>query len=178
MTKARVSYRVLSIDPGTKITGWAVFEVDEIKHAGKYVCSSSIKYKPSYPKKGWLDRIEYMVARMINLVQSYGIDKVVIEQPEVFMRGRGVGASNSGAVVKLAGLVFAMKYAIIYSRKKRKAKVCQLVSVRKWKGNIPKEVTQRRIKKHLRLSITENNEADAVGLGSWYIKDCLGYRLG
>lgn len=169
------AYKILCIDPGLYVLGWAVFEIDEAKHTGRYICSSVIKYKPSYPKKDWLDKVSYMVSRVVNLVESYAIDKVVVEQPEVFMGGKGQAASNSGAVMKLTALVFAIKYAVIYSRKKRKAKVCQLVSVRKWKGNVPKRITQKRVKKHWGVKV-EGDEGDAVGLGDWYIRSYLGYK--
>ncbi len=149
---------LLAIDPGTKTTGWGVFQ------SNRYVCSSVIKIKNK--ELDWLQRIDYIILRFLNLLKSYKIDTVVVEQPELFMSThKGQAASNSGSILKVMALVFAIRTAA----KMRGVKVV-LISVRKWKGSVPKRITQMRIKRYLGIAVKDNNEADAIGIGLWYIR--------
>lgn len=159
--------RLLAIDPGTRRTGWAVFQVDLV---AKYVCSSVIEIKNK--ELSWIQRIDFIVIKVFNLLSSYKIDRVIIEQPETFIGSqRGNAAANTGTVAKLMALVFAIRTAVKYY-KKRKVEVV-LIPVRKWKGNVPKEVTQKRIKRYWGLDIESLDEADSIGLADYYVRKVL-----
>ncbi|KKK77481.1 hypothetical protein LCGC14_2853180, partial [marine sediment metagenome] len=48
-----------------------------------------------------------------------------------------------------------------------------LVPVPKWKGNVPKEITMDRSRKHWGWRGEDHNEGDAVGIGDWYFRKYL-----
>lgn len=156
---------LLAIDPGLKRTGYAVFKNNQ------YMCSGVIKVSK---KLGWIDRLDFIVVQIINLLSKYSIEIVVVEQPELFiMSSKGRAASNSGAVLKLTALVFSINAMMKY---RETGLECVLVSVRKWKGNVPKEITQRRVKRRWGVDLKSLDESDAVGLGTYYIEKVLGVR--
>jgi len=156
--------RILAIDPGLKKTGWCVFDTEE-----GYVCSSVISVKNR--SSDWVQKLDFVVIRVLNLISSYHIGTVIVEQPQLFLSSwKGQAASNSGAVLKLTALVFSIRAAAgLYKRRPE----CVLVTVRKWKGSTPKRITQRRIKRQWGVSPKDDNEADAVGLGSYYLREVL-----
>lgn len=171
-------YKMLSIDPGLSTTGWALFEVNEIMEEGKYI-ESGIILRPR-KKCDWMFRLEWVVANICAMVELAGITKVVIERPQVFMSGKGQAAGNAGSILKLTGLVYTIYGSLglvgISGGKVVKAGVdVMLVGVSKWKGQTPKRITQRRIMKHWRVLCEDHNEADAVGIGDWYIRKHLEY---
>lgn len=95
-------------------------------------------------------------------------DVVAIELPDY----RTEAASNSGALEKLVAFVFSLR-----ARMSPVARVV-LVPVRKWKGNLPKEITQRRVAKRWNWQGTDHNEADAVGIGDWLIQNSANMEFG
>jgi len=157
--KARKINRLLAIDPGTRKAGYAIFE------NGLYLCSDVIIIKNK--KLTWLQRVDFIIIEITQLLKHFKIDIVVIEEPQLFIGSRkGRAASNSGSVLKLTALVHSIR--IICRIKKIKV---YLIPVRKWKGTVPKAITQKRIKRHLGIDITQLDESDAVGLGLWYVRN-------
>jgi len=149
---------LLSIDPGTRKTGWAIFR------NSKYLTSGAIIIKDK--SLSWLQRNDVVGTRFDNLLSSYKINTVVIEEPGLFiMSVKGRAASNSGSILKLTALVHSLRVVA----RTRGIEVV-LMPVRKWKGNVPKEITQRRIKRHLGIDVKQLDESDSVGLGMYYIK--------
>lgn len=93
---------------------------------------------------------------------------VIIELPTNFHTPGGQAASLSGALLKLGFTAGAI------------AGACQtcvdrvhMIPVNMWKGQLPKQLTTKRVNKKYKLSLNwmnkENNEADAIALGDWWI---------
>jgi len=151
--------RLLAIDPGTRRAGWALFV------AGEYIRSGVVTVTNKELK--WLQRLDLITLELISLCRKYSVDKVVIEEPELFIGSvKGRAASNSGSVLKLTGFVYTLRSMCVSRRMQ-----VELIPVRKWKGSVPKHITQKRIKKHLGVEITQPDEADAVGLGLYYLRN-------
>jgi len=170
-------YRLLCIDPGTKVTGIALFEVWTDTKEGIYVHSEALKAEAS---DNWFDRLDKMLTKVVDeALYPYLPDIVLIEQPRHFFgTSKGQGAMNSGAIEKVAALVFAIWGAVHIIAGDEKEVECVLVPVNKWKGNVPKEVTQKRILTHWGIHFTgwtTDDEADAIGIGDWYIRKQLGF---
>jgi len=151
--------RLLSVDPGTKHTGWACF-------IGKnYDCSDVVSV--TNHKLSWLQRLDLMTVEVVSLCKKHNVDIVIIEEPQLFIGSlKGRAASNSGAVLKLTALVYSIR-----SLCKSRGLQVLLVPVQRWKGQVPKEVMQGRLEKQLGRVFTDNNESDAVGLGLWFLKN-------
>jgi len=99
-------------------------------------------------------------------------DRVLIEEPRLFLSTRkGQAASNSSAILKLVAMVYCMAGAL----KALFTENVVLVPVQQWKGNVPKEITQKRVLKHWGCKSGDDNITDAVGIGDWYIRKQLGY---
>lgn len=159
-----LGYKVLCIDPGLKTTGWALFKVNDLHDEGRYI-ESGVIVRPRQ-KCDWMFRLDNVRLKIRNIVEAKKATKVVIERPQVFLSGKGQAAQNSSAILKLTGLVFAI-YGTLSEVD------VMLVGVTKWKGQTPKRITQRRIMKHWKVLCKDHNEADAVGIGDWFIRKYL-----
>lgn len=156
---------MISLDPSTVATGWAVWRGNKLQGSGVW--------KPSrWDVSGeWLDRSKWMVLRVIELVAVWSGDrgggvKVVAELPEEWNgSARGDAARNGGALGKLQTLAGMILWAV--EGENRGTWVG--VTVRQWKGQVPKSVVQKRLEKRYGTKFLDDNESDAVGLGSWYI---------
>lgn len=110
------------------------------------------------------------------------LDKVVIELPAVWV-GKGSSkktraAARGGGVVKIAVMVGLV--AGLVGKKK-----VELVDVGRWKGQVKKSVTQRRVARRWGIKVGDDcagglmgvggcevvthDTVDAVGIGQWYL---------
>jgi len=170
---SKIIKHILTIDPGTKNLGWAIFGL-HTKNKATLVDSGFIKI-PS-KEKDWAKRIDLICIDLLNVYWSHHLHyaHLLIEQPEIFAGSRkGMAASNSGSVGKLLACVFQIKGMI--SREFPQFDI-DLISVRTWKGNLPKERTEYRIQKYWGRGGETSDESDAIGLGDWYIRRKLKYK--
>lgn len=156
--------RLLSIDPSTKTLGWALFDRRNGSADWRLVRSSYIRRRP---KADWMQGIDDMVAQLMGVAKKYGVHVVVIEKPQVFGGNAGVAAANTESVMKLSACVWAIRQAMRYVAPVMHV---ELVNVNKWKGQTPKSVTQMRVRRHWGWDGKDHNEADAVGIGDWWIR--------
>ena len=154
--------RFVTIDPGLKHLGWAVFESNKEKP----IASGTL----SPPRKvDWLHRLEWLVEKLSELIKEHDPSLIIIEEPQLFMSSaKGSSASASGSVLKLTALVHSLKVLgeWVYACE------VKLIKVSRWKGQVPKHIM------HKRLGLTEVSEisldeADAIALGLWYMRKCL-----
>lgn len=163
--------RLLCIDPGTRKMGVAMFEVDHRKRTSQLLKYFVVLIPKS--KGEWHARINTMTDRAIHFCNTNQPDMVLIEEPRLFLStGKGQAASNSGAVLKLV----ATAYCIAGALKALFTDRVIMVPVQQWKGNVPKEITQKRVLRHWNCRSGDDNITDAVGIGDWYIRKQLGYK--
>lgn len=185
---------VLSIDPAGRHMGWAFFELLPTRRA-HLVVSGGIDTPPapkanlelSMGSNGWVQNVDSVVNELgriyAQLQAEYKFSDsevlVLVELPDVYGSATGQAASNSGAIIKLMAVVFAVRTIFVAWGCK-----CLLYPVRVWKGTLPKEITQKRIVKYWRWGENahrstrgniNHNEADAVGIGDYHIRQVLGY---
>lgn len=159
---------LMSIDPGTRHLGVAVFRLYDVHREGR-----CIEYFPLDvgKKHKWEVRTADALAQVMSVCSRVKPKLVIIEQPQLFLSSsRGRAASNSGAVMKLTAVVFALYGALVGAGMK-----CELVPVSRWKGNVPKRITEKRVLLHWGCRSGNDNVIDAVGLGDWYIRKHLKY---
>jgi hypothetical protein len=119
----------------------------------------------------WVYAVDWMV-ESIRRVEGGGelISVAVIEMPSHLPTARGMAASNSGAILKLGFCVSSLRQAL-----RDDGIPVELIGVRFWKGQAPKEVTQRRMQQVWGVEYAKEDEYDAIGIGDWFVRRVLGY---
>jgi len=161
--------KVMTIDPGLTECGWAVFDIDHERQQGILKDCGVIRCRIG----DWVMRLDFVVDQVADLLDSCRTERVVIELPHTYAAGKGTVARNSGAIMKLGALVFSIRSTALME-----GVDVTLVSVAKWKGNLPKKITQKRIRTRWGWEGKNHNEADAVGIGDWYIRKSLRFTPG
>jgi hypothetical protein len=153
----------VSVDPGLNGCGLAFWsEADWLRLA------APVKVLNIYARKGtWAERADILGDRFKTELVARRVVAVYIEFPE-FMpdTARGWTSTAKGDVYKLSFLI-----GVLF-------RVCSelsipevtLVRVRDWKGQLPKEVVERRIKRRVPAVMRfkpMSHSWDAIGIGLW-----------
>lgn len=143
--------RILTIDPGISGTGWAVFSKQFV---------TPIAHGIIYPKEKEISKkFNYIVSYLQLIVKKMGVRQVYIEFPSYFQSAGGRVTAASGALVKLSNLVGAIMFAL----------EAKPIKVAQWKGQLPKEVVIKRIKKILPNCKAKSHDWDAIGIGLYVL---------
>ena len=138
----------LSIDPGTKDMGWALWEDNELSMCGLA------------RGKNWLETVQAL--------PKFTLKKLTIEDQQIYRRSP-INAHSLLAVARVVGAVIAYYDFVPHA----------IVSPAKWKGQLPKEVCNRRtLSKLTDLELRQfeiapcpaslkHNLIDAIGIGLW-----------
>lgn len=161
--KARTSVpsRSFSIDPGLGGTGWAWWN-------RRHLVTVGVITPPSAKKESdWTVRVQYIAQKMADvLLQSGGVgSKVTIYCEEMEYQ-----ASAKRAVAWKSGDLQMTVFLIGYLAARLRPCRFVLVPVRQWKGQLPKDVVQRRIVQTLGNEACIHHQIkthawDAVGIG-------------
>lgn len=148
--------QVLSIDPGTSGCGWAIWDITRRKNWELLRYGVFVPVKLRGNDTNDLQRWQYEAEQVSETVAGIGkyCESMYVEYPSVF--GGGV-AAQSGAIVKLATLV-----GMIMGGFQGES---ILVPVVNWKGQLPKEIVAKRVKKILPNCKAESHAIDAIGIG-------------
>lgn len=159
--------RWMSVDPATERCGWVLWDGREYVDGGTIVGKGD----------GWYERSRSIVDWLTGKAWCEGALLLVVEHPEIFAGGKGEAANASGSVAKLFGMVSMLRYgwysrhsAVIGGVREDAEVVCVDVTV--WKGQLPKSVVERRVKRELPDvdGWIDDNHVDAAGLGLWYMR--------
>lgn len=149
--------RIVTIDPGVKGTGYAVWR------GGLYwprleppIASGVLSVDRD---SSWSIRSAKMLREFYGLCKDYVPNRVICEYPEFFASGKGYASAAGGNLVKLAHLVGMFDGACVLSQ-------CpfSMMPVREWKGQMSKQLVIQRIRKRLGKTY-KSHAADAVGIG-------------
>lgn len=144
--------RILGIDPGTKITGWAV--IDAKAKTENYLVGGIIKLA----NFGEVEKLGELYKNIVELIEEYQIQIVALER--VFL------AKNVNSTIKLAEARAAVMVAAStnnlslfeYSPKEVKLLVAGF-------GSATKEAMQLSVKRHFKLDFDISTDAaDALGI--------------
>lgn len=153
-----VVFPLLAIDPGKRALGWAVFTNEALHSAG--VARSDAK-----------DTAQ-VASEMVQQMGEGGIATLVVEQMRVYPGPQQKGDQND--LIDLAyisgGIHTLYRHSLVSHR---------LVPARAWKGQVPKDIMEQRIRRSLtgtEVALVEasiqtvppslrHNAWDAVGLG-------------
>lgn len=159
----------VTIDPGLGATGIAVWDAETWKHLERPVETRLWRIGHKWQRsKPWWERAQIQGRRLKALLypdgteveKVYGeVEKVYCELPMFFEGESGHAVASEGSLVKLTYLVgvFAGIAGSSFIP----------VSVADWKGQMPKDVANRIIRRILNVGPKEyvRDEWDAVGIG-------------
>jgi len=144
----------LTVDPGVGGTGLALWGAYPRKGPRVTLCITP------ETKGSWELRAQQVVLQYGEFLKKYHPDSTYIEEPSVWMTPKGLasaGRGDVGKLIEIVGMLSVMTY--IY---------CEQwpikVPVVKWKGQLPKNIVDRRIKRILGKTYNEH-VSDAVGMG-------------
>jgi hypothetical protein len=152
--------RWLSLDPGTRRTGWAYWNDERLVEWGL------VTAKDIATTSWWL-RSRLMANRVYDLVERLDPAFVLSEFPQEMAGGRGAVALASGAVRKLAAYV-----GMLEGRLAAMDVRLEIVEPMTWKGQVPKPITEKRVRRDY-PQLPEglwHDTVDAIGIGRWFLK--------
>mgnify|MGYP001557945809 CR=1 FL=1 len=163
---------LIAIDPGLHSTGWAIFA--PVGHQYPYPLNAGLVQLPrTYIDQDILVRANAVGEQVTELAQRHSCKTAVIEFPMHFGGSGGDAAARAGDTLKLAACVGA-----IAGNLHSKGIVVASVRVIDWKGQLPKDVVIRRLKRLIgeqacaKLNL-EKDSWDACGIGMNH----RGYRI-
>lgn len=151
--------KILSIDQSTKISGYSIFDNKQLISYGKLEVDT---------KENPIERMNQMYDKIVNLINSIQPDFIVFEDVQ-FQQNYGTFQQLS----QLQGIVMS----ILFERNIG----FQIVQPTKWKSFCQikgrkrieqKANTIQMVKEKYNLEVSED-EADAIGIGTWAINNLL-----
>lgn len=156
---------IMAIDPGTRVVGWAVGEVETCQ----LVSCGIVTLKYNQLKLDTFYRVRAIATGLQDICLVHKPSIVVIECPRAWASIKGRGSALSG---KLGILQFGFGYLVRALDELNFIKCYIPIPATKWKGQLPKEIMfERMIKKYcLSMKCTERNfnATDAIGLFNYY----------
>lgn len=146
--------KILSIDPSSRKCGWAVMDQELAFKSG---C-----WKPSQAKSA-PSRLEQLANFMRGLCVEHQPQFVVIEAPNRKPLGRAAKFSSQAMIGygRSVGLIEGVARGLGHE--------VFMPDVEQWKGRGSKESTVLVVRARLSYSPTDDNEADAIAIGIWFL---------
>jgi hypothetical protein len=115
-----------------------------------------------------VDRMRYVLTELNELVLNsdidFSVECLVVEKPEPWGSYKSLASSRSGSLEILTILTGALAGWCI----SQGIGIC-FIKVSQWKGQLPKHMTKKRMERKYNVTFETTDEADAVGLGDWYL---------
>lgn len=152
--RSSLKWDYLAIDPGREF-GIAAWNEEKIQFCS-YVTSPVEALN-----KDWLYWVHCL---FLGLLMDRLKPRVIMEYPTAFISNRGQTAIESGSLVKLSMSAGALACAVCSG-----ASSVEYVKPQQWKGQLPKSVVEKRIKRKLHkvqgIDQIKSHAVDAVGIG-------------
>lgn len=143
----------LSVDPGIRGTGYALWDGKLLKRTGIFASRS----------EDWLEAGGQVASQLHQFACKERVEAVYCEFPAYFQSAGAQVVARSGSLVKLAWFVGFLSALFITG-----FKTFRFVEVNEWKGQLPKDVVELRIRKIMGEKVTKKFKThiwDAVGIG-------------
>lgn len=138
----------ITIDPGTNGSGYAIWDKKWKLITFGVLVAGCIE---------WEDKMEDIAKKLRTLVLRHKIKKAYIEKPQKFHGTFGNMVADRGDLVKLSIFVGYVKGYLRIP--------VESVDVISWKGQLPKEVVIKRIKRILPDVKATSHAWDSIGIG-------------
>ena len=146
------------VDPSLRQCGYAIFREEKLALSG--ILESS--------DKNWELAVNEIAHALRSKANMNGVTLVGIEMPTQFHSPGGHAALHSGAVGKL---FYTVGYLTAFLEENAMSVIH--IPVGYWKGQLPKQLTTQRINRRYNLQLNwkskENNQADAIAIGTWFL---------
>ena len=142
-----------TLDPGLMGTGYAIWDCQwRFQKAGIIKCSHEHK------DEDWVERAEDIRFQLRRVVLQNNVNSGWLEYPAYFASAGGQMVAGRGDLLKLTFLT-----GILYTT----FEDAYLVPVNQWKGQLPKDVVEKRVRKILGKKIADysSHAIDAIGIG-------------
>jgi len=151
--------KLLSIDPSSTKTGYAVFDGNEVIDAGLLTGKSGTEY---------FYRVFKMMLELDDIFKDHKIDRTVIESPSGHVHGRLKGHARGQAT-------YGFAVGAIWAHSRSHVQGTTLVDANRWTRGIPKKKRQAVIAlKYPDYDAdkdTGGDVSDAIGLGEWWLAE-------
>jgi hypothetical protein len=161
---------IVAIDPSINELGWAVlFEkgpmvTTPLKDYGTIRAPQVLKSSSDEARMSWMiQQVESVIIEAVDPNLWKDFCTLVIERPQLWGAYKSVASSHSGSLFQLTLLVGAL-----WNWGNEKFHEAVLVPVSTWKGQLPKEVVEKRMSEKYQVAFRTSHEADAVGLADYY----------
>lgn len=158
---------IITVDPGISGTGIALWtEKDWYEQC---VLSDKRKFfiRPRLYSSISASTPDKYAMILKKISTAYNVSRAYIEDAAAMRGSKGNMVSSSGRLVILAEYIGRLQQIFhvegIY---------CELVSVQRWKGNLPKDIIKRRILKLWPECCAKDHDWDAIGIG-YYLMGCI-----
>lgn len=166
MKKRKPKYEyALSVDPSINACGYAVHEISTKKLLDHGLISPKKAIKKKEGASTFIAKSRYVLDTIAEIMDDYGADSVqlVLEIPDHW-GDQGFLARESGSIYKLTfvcGMICSLSPDIV------------TYLPREWKGQMKKEVMQRRLAKFcagiVDIPSLNHNIVDAIGIGRKFL---------
>ena len=148
--------KLLTLDPGLRHTGWAVFGVQ-----AKTLIKSGVSLRaPAEPQLKAAAEQAIQLEYMLSCDPTIGM--IACEFPAMWGSHKSFASAVRGDLLILTYLVGSLGFAVY---RQRGHGHFHAIPVQAWKGQLTKEAVIIRIKKVIGPRKIRNHEADAIGLG-------------
>lgn len=150
---------ILAIDPSYESGGLGYAFFNEHTNGLE---SFGVTHPPK--REQFEDNVWESVRTLKELIQGTNAHTIVIEMAESWGSYKSQMISRTGVLHKLFFFIGAL-----YAWGKLDGRKVILIPPRKWKGQLPKAVTKKRVEKYYAIVCKTQHEADAIGLGLHYL---------
>lgn len=158
--------RILTIDPGSISTGYAVLEGDSLRDCGIL--------KPDDPKADVPQRVESLCEGLEALLEEYKPDVVLIEWDSSHVNVRRHKGGGSGLATHGAITASLWRESLYWARRRQGVSVITILE-NTWTRRVPKEHRAAAVACQFPgvdwTSDIRNDASDAVGLARWYVQE-------
>ena len=153
----------MTMDPGTRKTGWCIMDPKTIHIVDAGMLTSMEDH--------WLKNCQRIWPKVINVFYKYNPKMFLYEIPEHWKGVQGGSAEESGSVGKLqffCGGVHALMSPLVRDIRN--------VTPSGWKGQMDKDMIRRRLMRRMpsqaqNLEKLNHNIVDAIGIAYWWIEE-------
>lgn len=159
--KSATTQRTLGLDQATHITGYSVFDGNELVYAGTFEATAEDEIERDIQIRNWLDNLLYN-----NSIDLVGIEGIQLQQ----FNNKTIGVTTYQTLARLQGILMA-----VCKDRKIDCYVCPPATWRahcrvKGRSRVDKKRSmQAKIKEWFDITVSDD-VADAIGIGM-YIKD-------
>jgi hypothetical protein len=169
--------RLLSIDPGTKLAGYAVFDTSDLTPNPVYL--KQYGFIRVGVKIGLEARLFHLAVKLAKVLTECKPSMMVIEFPQFQGGIKGNAAARQGTTLDVAAACGCILNNWIWYGREWAVRGVTLplpvfVHPVKWKGQLPKEATMTRCSETYGIEWSKKNEhniADAIMIGDWWLKE-------